>query len=92
MVGSKDPYHMPQNTEREVDQATYNPRADAGADNAEYNPARDDERQPISARGADNQPTFRNAGKEDQETAYSDETGRIPKGKLARRLLVTSLC
>jgi hypothetical protein len=78
MVG-KDPYNLPQNTERGVDQLTYNPRAAAEPDNAEYNPDKDDELQPIGARGADNQPTFRNAAKEDQEAEYSESTGRIPQ-------------
>ena len=78
MVG-KDAYNLPPSTERGVDQLTYNPRAEADSDNMAYNPERDDERQPVGARGADNQPTFRNAGKEDEETAYSESTGRILK-------------
>ena len=46
---------------------------------AEFNPDRAEDLQPLGARGADNQPTGRDYGKEDMETAYSDETGQIPR-------------
>lgn len=83
MVG-RDPYNLPQNTEREVDQNTFNPRAEASSDNAEYRPEIDDARQPVGARGADNQPTFRDYTREDMETERSDATGKIPKGEQIR--------
>lgn len=78
---AKNPYNLPENTERDVDQLTYNPRAEAGHDNAAFDPDRDSESaQPLGARGADNQSTGRNFAQEDMETERSEQTGQIPKG------------
>ncbi|EKM58063.1 uncharacterized protein PHACADRAFT_182452 [Phanerochaete carnosa HHB-10118-sp] len=78
----KDPYNLPPNTERGVDQTTFSPRAIADSDNANYRPEIDDDRQLVGARGADNQPTFRKFAREDQQTERSDATGHIPQGEV----------
>lgn len=62
-----------------IDDLTYNPQADAGADNAAFNP--DSYDHPVGARGADNQPTSRDFEVEDRETTRSEQTGQIPRGK-----------
>ncbi|KZT67402.1 hypothetical protein DAEQUDRAFT_729035 [Daedalea quercina L-15889] len=78
MSASKGPYNLPPG-ERGVDDLTYNPQADAHPDNAAYDDHTNPESHPVGARGADNQPTFRDAGKEDFEAEQSEVTGRIPK-------------
>lgn len=78
---SRGPYNLPP-AGRDVDNLTYNPQADARPDNAAFDDTTDPEIHPVGARGADNQPTYRDAGKEDTETARSDETGRIPRSRL----------
>ncbi|KAH8100934.1 hypothetical protein BXZ70DRAFT_907090 [Cristinia sonorae] len=65
-----------------VDSLTYNAGASAGRDNDDFVPSRDDNFQPVGARGADNQPTGRNFRQEDQEAASSEATGKIPKGEV----------
>ena len=78
MVNSvRGPYNMPP-TDRESDDATYNPMADANVDNDEFS---DPDRQPIAARGADSQPTSRNFDGEDDEAARSERTGEVPRGE-----------
>ncbi|KAH9928338.1 uncharacterized protein B0H18DRAFT_1084509 [Fomitopsis serialis] len=80
MASAKGPYNLPPG-ERGVDNLTYNPMADASPDNAAYEGTNDDFHS-VGARGADNQPSFRDAGKEDLETERSDATGRIPRSEV----------
>ncbi|PSR89000.1 hypothetical protein PHLCEN_2v4962 [Hermanssonia centrifuga] len=82
MSTSRSPYKLPPG-ERDADKVTYNPMADDRVDSDEFDPEEDTERQPIGARGADNEPTRRHFAKEDMETARSDATGRIPKSEVA---------
>jgi len=81
MAPAKGPYNLPPG-ERGVDNLAYNPMADARPDNAAYDEGTNDDLHPVGARGADNQPSFRNAGKEDLETDRSDATGRIPRSEV----------
>ena len=68
--------------ERGEDAFLYNSQADAGSDDAAFDPQADNEAfHPVGARGAGNQPTGRNWESEDKETASSDHTGRIPRGR-----------
>ncbi|TBU32540.1 hypothetical protein BD309DRAFT_1076179 [Dichomitus squalens] len=78
---SKSPYNLPP-ANRDVDNMTYNPQADARSDNAAFDDNTNPDMQPVGARGADNQPTNRDYRKEDQETTRSDETGRIPRSEV----------
>ncbi|EGO24717.1 hypothetical protein SERLADRAFT_468422 [Serpula lacrymans var. lacrymans S7.9] len=68
--------------DQNVDDLTYNPKGDYVADSAAYNPNDDPEDVPVAARGAGNQPSYVNAGKEDQEAARSEATGRVSKGEV----------
>ena len=77
---SRGPYNMPP-ANREVDSLTYNPQADARPDSAEFNEHTNPDMHPIGARGADNQPTYRDYQAEDLEAEVSDQTGRIPKSE-----------
>ena len=77
---SKGPYNLPP-ANRDVDNLTYNPQADARPDNAAFDDNTNPDMHPVGARGADNQPTYRDYRKEDMETAQSDDTGRIPRGR-----------
>ncbi|KAI0710112.1 hypothetical protein C8Q76DRAFT_769850 [Earliella scabrosa] len=78
---SRGPYNMPP-ANREVDSLTYNPQADARPDSAEFNENTNSDMHPIGARGADNQPTYRDYQAEDLEAEVSDQTGRIPKSEV----------
>lgn len=72
--------------ERGVDDQTYNPQADAGTDNAAFDPNFDSEdMHPVGARGAGNQPTGVNFEKEDADAEQSERTGKISKGKDSSR-------
>ena len=77
---SRGPHNMPP-ANREVDSLTYNPQADARPDSAEFNENTNPDMHPIGARGADNQPTYRDYQAEDLEAEVSDQTGRIPKSE-----------
>ena len=66
--------------DRNVDGLTYNPQADARPDNAAFDESTNPDIQPVAARGADNQPTYRNFRAEDDEAASSEKTGQIPRG------------
>ena len=77
---SKGQYNLPQG-ERGVDNLTYNPQADAGSDNAAFD---DSGMQPVGARGADNQPSFRDAMQEDNEATQSEASGKIPRSEYMR--------
>ncbi|KAH9831661.1 uncharacterized protein C8Q71DRAFT_881868 [Rhodofomes roseus] len=81
MPASKGPYNLPPG-ERGVDNLSYNPQADARPDNAAFDESTNPELHPVGARGANNQATFRDYGKEDFETERSEATGRIPKGEV----------
>ncbi|KAI0749495.1 hypothetical protein C8Q80DRAFT_1269367 [Daedaleopsis nitida] len=78
---SRGPYNLPP-ANHEVDKLTYNPQADARPDSAEFNPDTDSELHSVGARGASNQPTYRDHQTEDRETEESDATGRIPKREI----------
>ncbi|KAI9000512.1 hypothetical protein BD414DRAFT_471860 [Trametes punicea] len=78
---SRGPYNMPPG-DRNVDDLTYNPQGDARPDNAAFDDNTNPDVQPVGARGADNQPTYRDYQKEDQETARSEETGQIPRSEV----------
>ncbi|KAI0925715.1 hypothetical protein AcV5_008377 [Taiwanofungus camphoratus] len=81
-TAARGPYNLPPAV-RGVDDLTYNPQADAQPDNAEFDPAAvDPESQLVGARGADNQPTYRDYGQEDVEAARSDETQQIPRSEV----------
>lgn len=77
---SRGPYNLPPR-ERDIDNLTYNPQADSRSDNAAFDDT-DPAFQPVGARGADNQPTYRNAGREDLDAERSDQTGQIPRGEV----------
>ena len=80
-AASRGPYNLP-GGERDVDNLTYNPQADARSDDTTFDPNTDnDSLHPVGARGAGNQPTGRDWQQEDQETASSDATGQIPRSK-----------
>ena len=83
---SKGPYNLPA-PNREVDSLTYTPQADAHHDNAAFDESTNPDIHPVGARGADNQPTYRDYRAEDKETARSDETGQIPRSKLSQYCL-----
>ncbi|CDO75793.1 hypothetical protein BN946_scf184934.g8 [Trametes cinnabarina] len=78
---SRGPYNMPP-ADRDVDNMTYNPQADARPDNAAFDESTNPDIHPVGARGADTQPTYRDYRKEDKETAHSDETGQIPRSEV----------
>ncbi|KAJ8456788.1 hypothetical protein ONZ51_g11917 [Trametes cubensis] len=78
---SRGPYNMPP-ADRDVDGLTYNPQADARPDNAAFDESTNPDTQPVAARGADNQPTYRNFRAEDDEAAFSEKTGQIPRGEV----------
>ncbi|PCH42140.1 hypothetical protein WOLCODRAFT_89643 [Wolfiporia cocos MD-104 SS10] len=78
---SRGPYNLPAGN-RDVDDMTYNPQADARPDNAAFDETTDPSIHPVGARGASNQPTYRDARKEDYETEKSDFTGKIPRGEV----------
>ncbi|KAH9936054.1 hypothetical protein B0H21DRAFT_699044 [Amylocystis lapponica] len=81
MPAHRGPYNLPP-ADRDVDDLTYNPQADARPDNAAFDPDTTDPRShPIGARGANNQPTSVDAGREDRQAAQSERTGRIPRGE-----------
>ena len=80
---SKGPYNLPPG-ERGVDNLTYNPQADARPDNAAFDDNTNPDIQPIGARGADNQPAFRNFAQEDKEAAQSDASRQIPQSESMR--------
>ncbi|KAI9057206.1 hypothetical protein FKP32DRAFT_1598306 [Trametes sanguinea] len=78
---SRGPYNMPP-ADRNVDGLTYNAQADARPDNAAFDESTNPDIHPVGARGADNQPTYRDYRAEDKETARSDETGQIPRSEV----------
>ncbi|KAI0768125.1 hypothetical protein BD413DRAFT_664690 [Trametes elegans] len=78
---SRGPYNMPP-ANRDVDNLTYNPQADARPDNAAFDESSNPDLQPVGARGADNQPTYRDYKREDAETERSEQTGQIPRGEV----------
>ncbi|KAI0784154.1 hypothetical protein C8Q75DRAFT_810232 [Abortiporus biennis] len=79
MVAQKSPYNLPGGG-RNVDNVTYNPQADAGRDNAAFDPDADAEDfHPVGARGAANQPTNVNFGREDREAEQSEQSNQIPR-------------
>ena len=81
MVGTtKSPYNLPSGG-ADVDSAAYNPNLTSSRDKEDFSPERDDEFQPIAARGADHHPTGRNFSQEDQEADRSEATGKIPRSK-----------
>lgn len=82
---SRGPYNLPPR-ERDIDNLTYNPQADSRSDNAAFDDT-DPSFQPVGARGADNQPTYRNAGREDLGAERSDQTGQIPRGERSFAIL-----
>ncbi|KAI0360059.1 hypothetical protein OH77DRAFT_1419454 [Trametes cingulata] len=86
---SRGPYNMPP-ANRDVDDLTYNPQADARPDNAAFDDNTDPSIHPVGARGADNQPTYRDFQKEDMETERSEQTGQIPKSEVDELLSTTS--
>ncbi|KAI0925716.1 hypothetical protein AcV5_008378 [Taiwanofungus camphoratus] len=82
LTDSRGPYNLPP-ADPAVDELTYNPQADARIDNAEFDPEKTDpETQPVGARGAENEPTNRDAAREDAEAARSEETGEIPESEV----------
>ncbi|RPD61161.1 hypothetical protein L226DRAFT_612867 [Lentinus tigrinus ALCF2SS1-7] len=86
---SRGPYNLPPG-QREVDNMTYNPMADARPDNAAFDEDTDPDMHPVGARGADNQPTLRDYQKEDREAERSEETGTIPRGEVDELLSNTA--
>ncbi|KAI0671534.1 hypothetical protein C8Q78DRAFT_991162 [Trametes maxima] len=78
---SRGPYNMPAGN-RDVDNLTYNPQADARPDNAAFDESTDSGIQPVGARGADNQLTYRDYQAEDLDTERSEQTGQIPRGEV----------
>ena len=82
MASSRDTYNLPP-TEQDVDDSTYNPRGNPNLDKAAFDPDIDTERHAVGARGADNEPTRVDFGKEDRLTAQSERTGTIPKGQFS---------
>ncbi|KAI0329091.1 hypothetical protein GY45DRAFT_1354742 [Cubamyces sp. BRFM 1775] len=78
---SRGPYNMPP-ADRNVDGMTYNPQADARPDNAAFDETTNPDSQPVGARGADNQPTYRDYRAEDKEAERSERSGQIPRGEV----------
>ncbi|EPT01720.1 hypothetical protein FOMPIDRAFT_41334 [Fomitopsis schrenkii] len=79
---SKKPYGPPPG-EPGVDNLTYNPQADARSDNAAFDDNfNGSDMHPVGARGADNQPTSRNAGQEDREAEQSENSRQIPRSEV----------
>lgn len=84
MPMSKKPYGPPPG-EPGVDNLTYNPQADARSDNAAFDDNfNGSDMHPVGARGADNQPTSRNAGQEDREAEQSENSRQIPRSGYMR--------
>lgn len=91
LTDSRGPYNLPP-ADPAVDELTYNPQADARIDNAEFDPEKTDPgTQPVGARGAENEPTNRDAAREDAEAARSEETGEIPESTCLLRFALGSL-
>ncbi|KAI0649329.1 hypothetical protein C8Q79DRAFT_950000 [Trametes meyenii] len=86
---SRGPYNLPAGN-RDVDSLTYNPQADAGPDNAAFDESTDAGIQPVGARGADIQPTYRDYQGEDLDTERSEQTGQIPRGEVEDLLSSTT--
>ena len=63
-----------------IDDAAYNPDATSNRDGGAFAPERDDQFQPVGARGAGHQPTARDFSKEDREAERSELSGKIPQG------------
>ena len=76
--GSRGPYNMPP-ANRDVDNLTYNPQADARPDNAAFDDSSNPDMHPVGARGADNQPTYRDFNQEDLEAEQSEKSQQIPR-------------
>lgn len=85
---TRSAYNLPPG-QREVDAASYNPMADARSDNADYEEDRDADLHLVGARGANDQPTFRDYQREDREAEQSEQTGSIPRGKSAAHCLTS---
>ncbi|KDQ51859.1 hypothetical protein JAAARDRAFT_198733 [Jaapia argillacea MUCL 33604] len=75
------PYNLPR-TDRDADDAAYNPQADALVDSAGFDDSTDPEAVSVAPRGADNQATNLNAAKEDREAERSEASGRVTRGEV----------